>query len=291
VWRGEYVLLAGREKLGKTTLAAADAVAAAKAGSTVLWIGAEEGANRIASRFHGLSSGDAGALGRIFVPSRWPTSWDDLDALIGRHQPDAIYVDSLHSLLSALGEEIPLPSETARWHALGLLFKKRVDGTKAGIAVLHHATKATGKYTGSAGIGAAPDVIIELQEVTGDPMARLLDTRGRWSFPSKTVRYRGDGFEELEKGGARVSARDPLSPAQQDAFQAFVEAGGGMRFGEWVEVAAKRFEASETLVKNARRAAEKAGLIERNGTAWRLTEGGRSYALGYGWGNLAEGLV
>lgn len=64
-WRGELSLLVGREKLGKSTFAANDAVEAERSGRKALWISFEEGLNRIVSRF--VELGAAGET--IHIPA------------------------------------------------------------------------------------------------------------------------------------------------------------------------------------------------------------------------------
>jgi hypothetical protein len=186
-WRGEYSMLVGREKLaGKSTAAASDARGALQAGLRVLWVTAEESQNRVLKRFADLQA----PLGNLILLRRWPQSWEEVEAVIQRRQPHLIYVDSLASFLFAVDGEVPQTSELEKWQAKGLRFKRWATlAEPAGVCVLVHANKATGDYAGSVGIGAAADTIITMRTVANRPSDRLLDTRGRWGFPSRTLRF------------------------------------------------------------------------------------------------------
>jgi len=200
VWRGELTLLVGREKLaGKTTLAASDAARAAKAGLLVVFVSAEESLNRVVKRFADLGA----PQDRIILLRRWPQSWEEVEAVIVRRRPDAIYADSLASFLMAVDGKVPETSQGEEWQAKGLRFKSWATLAPehlAGVCVLSHATRADGTYRGSTGIGAAPDTIITMRDVENELTGRRLETIGRWGFPSKTVRFVNDttGYEDAE---------------------------------------------------------------------------------------------
>ena len=231
LWRGDLSLLVGREKRGKSTLAASDAAAALRQGRRVLWVSAEEGANRIVSRFLTLQA----PLEGLTLLRRWPQAWAEVEAAITACQPDAVYVDSLSSFLTAVDGEVPQTSEGELWQAKVLRFKRwttLAPDHPCGVTVLVHATKADGAYRGSTGIGAAPDTIITLRDVSQDPNARQLETVGRWGFPSKTLRFQDDasGYVDAE-GGATTVPAPKLSAERQKVLSALAS---GMTWGEWL---------------------------------------------------------
>src|ERR1051326_4269808 len=121
VKRGLLSMLVGREKLaGKSTLGASDASAAAQRGHLVLWVDVEQGHHRVVKRFVDLQA----SLGKITTLRRWPQSWDEVEAVISRVRPDAIYVDSVSSFLMAVEGGVPDASEGERWQALVGRFKR-----------------------------------------------------------------------------------------------------------------------------------------------------------------------
>jgi hypothetical protein len=229
VWRGQLTLLVGREKLaGKSTLAASDAARAAKAGHTVLWLDAEQGHNRVVSRFVDLGA----PLDKLVTLRRWPQSWTEVEDVITRLGPDAIYVDSVSSFLMAVEGKVPDTSEGEKWQALVGRFKRwALLGPGSGVCGLLHATKSDGNYRGSTGIGAAPDVILTMRDDPDDKARRWLDCIGRWGFPSRCVRFEGEakGYTSVEgavapKDGARISA---------ERHKILAALGPGMTWKDW----------------------------------------------------------
>lgn len=232
VWRGDLSLLVGREKRGKSTLAASDATAALRQGGRVLWVSAEEGPNRIVSRFLTLQA----PLERLTLLRRWPQSWAEVEAAVTACQPDAVYVDSLSSFLTAVDGEVPQTSEGELWQAKVLRFKRwttLAPDHPCGVTVLVHATKADGAYRGSTGIGAAPDTIITLRDVSQDPNARQLETVGRWGFPSKLVRFQDEAAGYVDGGGGTAEPAARLTAERQKVLGALVS---GMTWGDWLAV-------------------------------------------------------
>src|SRR5207253_3015438 len=95
-------------------------------------------------------------------------SWEEVEDVIQRRQPDAVYVDSQASFLYAVDGEVPQTSELEKWQSKGLRFKgwaHLVPDHLAGVCVLAHAKKSDGNYAGSVGIGAAADTIITIRIV------------------------------------------------------------------------------------------------------------------------------
>jgi hypothetical protein len=189
----------------------------------------------------------------------------------------------------AVEGDVPKPSEGERWQALALRFKRWAITGRRGVVVLAHAAKADGTYRGSTGIGAAPDTLITLRPVDGDPNARHLATVGRWGFPSRTLRNLGDerpGFEEIDaatapRGGSKP---DPLLSADRQqglVYRALAKADGALTYGEWrtaAPVSKGTFEVARTKLEDrefARRDAETG--------KYALTAEGRRMARVLGW--------
>jgi len=232
VWAGELTALIGREKGGKSSLAASDATRAARAGRKVLWLTSEEGLNRVVKRFADLGS-TAGLVGdRLLLLRRWPRSWEEIEEVIVRSRPDAVYVDSLSSFLMAVDGEVPATSEGEEWQGRMLKFKRWTTLCAGGVCVLAHATKLDGQYRGSTGIGAGPDTLITMGRVQNAPTARRLEFVGRWGFPSRTVQFMGDakGYEEAQD---LMGHRRSLTPARQRTLKALKP---GMTFTGWHKV-------------------------------------------------------
>jgi len=232
-WRGQLTLLVGREKLaGKSTLAASDAARAAKAGHTVLWVDAEQGHNRVVSRFVSLGA----PLDRLVTLRRWPQAWAEVEDVITRRHPDAIYIDSVSSFLMAVEGKVPETSEGEKWQALVGRFKQwtQLGPRAAGVCGLLHATKADGNYRGSTGIGAAPDVILTMRTDPQDTARRWLDCIGRWGFPSRCVRFEGEakGYASLDGALPPAGPGPKMSETRHKVLTALT---GTMTWGEWRE--------------------------------------------------------
>jgi hypothetical protein len=244
VWRGDLVMVVGREKDGKSTLAGADAAAALRAGLTVLWVTAEESLNRVVKRFVDLGA----PLDKLILLRRWPQTWEEVEAAIETRKPDAIYVDTVSSFLMAVDGGVPQTSEGEAWQAKMLRFKAwatigRVatsTDAAAGVAVLKHGTKADGGYAGSVGIGAGPDTIITLRAVAEYPTYRRLETIGRWGFPSKIVRYVSPtaGYEDVANfDAAPATTALRISAERQRVLRALpgtAKAPTGTTWGDWL---------------------------------------------------------
>ena len=234
-WRGTLTVLVGREKLaGKSTLMASDATAAARAGHTVLWVDAEQGHHRVVKRFVDLGA----PLDRLVTLTRRPRTWADVEAIIARVRPAAIYVDSLASFLMAVDGRVPDSSEGEAWQAKVGRFKTwtMLGAPDAGVTVALHATKADGNYRGSTGIGAAPDAIVTMRADPADAARRWLDCIGRWGFPAQCVRFGGEakGYTSVD-GAAAPTATGPKLSATRSAILAALKPGA--TWSEWRKAA------------------------------------------------------
>jgi hypothetical protein len=265
VWRGDLTMLVGREKLaGKTTLAASDATRAAQAGLTVLWVTAEESLNRVVKRFADLGA----PLDRVILLRRWPQSWEEVEAVIAARRPDAIYVDSVASFLMAVDGGVPDNSEGEKWQGKMLRFKAWATRGQpdAGVCVLKHATKADGTYAGSVGIGAGPDTIITMRELDkADPTGRWLETIGRWSFPSRGVRFAGDAKGYVDATGVTPATTGPKLTKERRRILDLLPATGLTWAAWWAAYEAA--QGSKTTFSNALIWFQEQGLVVHDGEA------------------------
>lgn len=225
-WNEQLTLLVGREKFGKSTLCGTDAMVAAENGKRVLWVSAEESQGRIVSRFHQLlqtASGNALPWPpELLMLKRWPTSWEEVELTIEKERPDLVYVDSIASFLKTVEGRLPKHSEGEEWQGLVHRFKSWCEKWGLSVVALHHATKASGEYRGSTGIGAAVDIMANLREVKGKDDMRLLDLeKSRWSLENV--------FLKLPTDGARYEQTDELGIVKslEQRLLDFIEANPG----------------------------------------------------------------
>ena len=189
---GRLTMLAAREKLGKSTLAAFLAAVVscgrelwghAVTQGPVLWVGLEEEPGDAVRRFMAMGADPD----HVFLVPRLPTenAMEQLHVEIVAHNPRLVIVDSLAAFFRDIEDE----NGAAGWtkHLMPLVEMARTS--RAAIVVLHHANRAQGSYRGSSAIGAAMDMILEMTESSDDATARVIKPRGRWSMPTLTLRY------------------------------------------------------------------------------------------------------
>jgi hypothetical protein len=167
------------------------------------------------------------------------------------------------------------------------------------VLLVHHLNRS-GTLRGSTVLDGAVETVFDLER-TGKCAATLTCTKQKdneertWS-----LRLRPEAqslvvaaAEAKEAEAPRV--KDPLTKDGQAAFRTLVEHGGEMRMADWIAAAEEERAVGKTGTKNARAAAENAGLIEKveggRTAPVRLTEAGRSYAEAHGWTRITKGLV
>lgn len=219
-WPGELTLLVGREKLGKSTLAAHDAVHAARDGHRVLWVSFEEGPARIVSRFVLLEAPDD----EVLIVTLPPTSYQMLEDVVAQGRPSVVYVDSGASYVGATESRIPDSGQGEQWQKIYLRFKALAAQYACGVVVLVHANKSDGSLRGSTGIGAAADTILTMKPL-GNPEStdRKIEVVGRWERRCFTLTLTvKDGQERYEEAGV-------IDAADEFAVEVFADPRGRIR--------------------------------------------------------------
>lgn len=211
-WKGRVSLLAAREKLGKSTLAAA-AAAAVSRGRQFLGEPVERGSalvlaleEHVADVVGRLVDFDADP-DRVFIMDRiGEDPVIDLANAVALVGPRLAVVDTLAAFVRPLGLE---PGNATAWTAALTPVAHVARDTDTAIHLLHHADKARNEYRDSTAIGATVDVIMEMKEGTGDG-ERKVKARGRFrvsDFSVRKVGTPGSPRFELASGELSVDAR------------------------------------------------------------------------------------
>lgn len=185
-------LLVGREKTGKSTIAAHICSVASRGGvlmgmtilpMQVLWIGLEEFEGDTARRFAAMK---ANGVNLHLVRSLGANAFAQLKAEIELGAPRLVVIDSLSRYASELLDE----NNASAVNALLSPLVDLVHNCGAAVVMLHHATKkANGEYRGSGAIGAQVDQIIVMTEDLKDSKQRNFRARGRITVPDFAMRY------------------------------------------------------------------------------------------------------
>lgn len=203
---GRSTLLAGREKGGKTTFAAAGAAAVscgrpflgtATVAGTVLWVALEEHPADVVQRLQRFGADPH----RMHIAPRLPDGVGTLRTLVDTHQPVLIVVDTLAALASAIVDDF---NSAAGWLPLITGLTELAHDSGAALVLLHHASKTTGRYRDSTAIGGGVDAIVELSdpEAAGDPSRRELRARGRMPMEDFGVRFDSRDFTRITAANA-----------------------------------------------------------------------------------------
>lgn len=207
---GRLTLLSAREKLGKSTLAAAGAAAVSRGRrflndettrGTVLWVGLEEHVGDTARRFEEF----AAAPDSIYVLDRLEgrDPFRDLGAAVRAKSARLVVVDTLSRFAESLVRDA---GSSVEWIPVMAGFTRLARDSGAAVLLLHHARK-DGGYRDSTAIGAGVDALFEMTR--GDEsVVRKVEGRGRWSMDDFALR--------LEEN--TISA--PGAPARQYALSA-----------------------------------------------------------------------
>lgn len=197
-WRGRVTLLAAREKLGKSTLAAAGAAAVSQGGTflgeptpigRVLLVALEEHRGDVARRLTRFGA----APSRTFVLERTHAPHEGLRQAVRSVEPTLVVVDTLAALMEPLGLD---SGDASAWTSALTPLVRVARSTDAALLLLHHASRAGG-YRDSTAIGASVDVLVEMRERSG---LRLMQVRGRWHSEELAVRLvEAEDFPRFER--------------------------------------------------------------------------------------------
>jgi hypothetical protein len=206
-WAGRVTLLAGREKLGKSTLASAGAAATSSAArflgehgtaGPVLWVGLEEHPGDTAARFVTFGAEPR----RVYVLDRLEKPFADLAAAVEQTGAVLVVVDTLAAFTETLVDD---PGSSAKWTPVMAGLTRIARDSGAAFLLLHHARKSDGAYRDSTAIGAGVDSVLELHPGE-EASVRKLKAKGRWTIEDCAVRLDGDRYT-LAAGELSMDAR------------------------------------------------------------------------------------
>lgn len=182
-WHGRGSMLSGREKSGKTTLAAFAASRKSTGGAIlgadvepgpVLWVGLEEHVGEVAARFQRFGADPE----NIMLTTHRPANvFADVARAAAAFKPALIVLDNLGQ---AAREIVETPNDQ-RWLGVMAALMEIPRDTDAGLLILHHASKA-GSYLNSVHIGAGVDAILELTRDEREQWTRNITAQGRFQM-------------------------------------------------------------------------------------------------------------
>lgn len=245
-WKGRCTLFAASEKLGKSTLLGFIASQCVVGGmflnepvhrGTVLVIGLEETRGDVARRLRHFGLTDPRKSVAVIDRLR-ATELDgriaEIQAVMSVVKPDVVLVDTLIAFGDATVSDWTASAQAA---PVVNALTRLAHESGAAVILVHHATKATGKYRDSSAIGGAVDAIAELTapKLEEDPTLRKLDVRGRMGMFRCQFRFDGDTYvidrgdeapldyriREFIRGKVKCSVRDV-----QDAVKGRAESIG-----------------------------------------------------------------
>ena len=205
-WSGRVTLLASPEKTGKSTLVG-QAVAAKAQGKeflgeptergATLWLALDEPLNDVVRRLSRYGARDHVA---ICQEVQDPASLEEIMREIGA---TVLVIDTLSEFARGLVDDYNSAAQwTPQLHALRSLLQR----TEAAGILLHHSTKATGRYRDSSAIGAGVDAILELNTPAEDPVVRVVRARGRMVMSDFRLRF-VDPWYQLDSTEAPLELR------------------------------------------------------------------------------------
>ncbi len=208
-WAGRVTLLAGREKDGKSTLAAAGCAALSAAGAErpsflgellnpglVAWLSADaEAEYDQLSRLRRFGAEPA----NIWFARDWDRTPASFLRAILDNRPAVAVIDTLAAFAELTVADA---GSASAWTPLMLAIKRAANEAGTAIVLVHHAAKGTGRYRDSTDIGAGVDAILELEPSEDGSPVRRVRARAKWPMTNFAVRLDGDAFTLDE---ARVS--------------------------------------------------------------------------------------
>ncbi len=248
-WTGRVTLLAAREKDGKSTLVAAGCAALSQGrrflgefvdAGNVLWLSSDaESPYDLVARFQRFGA---------FPTNVWlADEWDRVPASFLRavldNRPTVAVIDTLASFAELAVEDA---NASAAWTPVMTALKRCANESGTAIVLLHHASKATGRYRDSTAIGAGVDVLLEMEPVESDPTVRRLRARGRFRVADVSVRLDGNDFA-LDAGLPSLDARVLAAVAASPGISGNRLRGQGLGRTTDIQACLKRLEASGAI--------------------------------------------
>lgn len=196
VYSGRTTMLAGKEKLGKSTFATA-VMASVSGGKSflnetlipgrVLFLGLDEHLGESVRRFARFRA--IPEMIHVADPIEGRKPVEVLDDMVREIRPRLVVVDALANFADLYG--IQDPSSSAAWTPLLVGINRIARDSETGILVVHHARKSDGKYRDSSAIGATLDAALEFREGR-EGNERKIRGRARWPTEDFSVRLVGD---------------------------------------------------------------------------------------------------
>lgn len=197
-WAGRLIVLAGKHKTGKSTLAGALTATASwgtdlfgpeemvRPAQSVLYLSLEEPEDHLRQRL----LYDCGINTRNVVINSYPSgsAIDSLMRTAAQIQPSLVVVDSLTSLATRSGLE---PTADASWARVMNALVNLAHGHGIGVFVLHHGRRSDGRYRGSSAIGDAADMLLEMLPGENETERRI-EALGRWHLSDYTIALERD---------------------------------------------------------------------------------------------------
>ncbi len=209
VWRGRTTLLSGRDKLGKSSVAA-DGVAHLSRGSG--WLGEKVGVGSaiVAAPDEALPD----TVRRLSERNAHPDMVrvltlrpDNILAAIEdalREEPaDLVVIDSLAEVARLILGRSPEDGDSSGWGAVVRPFVQLSRDHDCGILLLHHPRRSDDQYRGSLEIAAAVDCLWEMVPPNAgeDPTLRRFRGRARWQVEDFSIRMDSEERFLLGSGG------------------------------------------------------------------------------------------
>lgn len=278
-WFGAKSLLAGREKLGKSTLVA-HAVSAATRGEPffgvraarpirVLWL-TEEPLGIVGTRL--LRAGADPERISLLPMSDQPSAQLDR-ALDAPEVPNVIVIDTLYRFANVADE-----NSASDWATVLAQFD-RVTALGAALLLVSHAPKGGGWYRGSTAIGGYMDVLLQFVRPEGtSENVREVRSRGRLSSGDTPLRYRLDEGEfRVVLSSGEAPAEEARAPNENDgaredplSLRDWVLTALGLGPATYTELG-ERLGRPPGVVLRTLQALKRQGLVEGHGSGWRLT--------------------
>jgi hypothetical protein len=301
--RGCVAMLAGREGRGKSMLALALAAAIGRASflldvagmpvavsGLVLYVDAENGEHEAHRRIHGLEVA-AGMLVYVEATNGFDlkTHLGELEALVRKHEPKLLVLDSLRSLAPGLDENDSQQAETALRPIVRLTQQLNIA-----TLLLHHASRVSGEYRGSTAIGAAVELGFTLSRHEDDPMAATRRRLSCWkSRPAAEPDTRWLTIKPADGGGILLSEAAPYEPEHatpvldaiveelrglfglvlgSDGIGVVPKVPSGLSVSDCARELGRRPD--DKTLRRALKRLEDAGVIHRNGDGrWQPSDG------------------